>query len=132
MPLPLVQSTTCFGLHLVTGSMTGSAPPGPPPAALSDADSPPLKLPSPLPRPAPAPRRPGRPLGPAPPGARPAAAPPPGAVGRLPLAAGRAGCLLLPPAELRGWRPLGRAGAPGLWSRPILWEEMAAVGQGAE
>lgn len=49
--LPLVQSTTCFGLHLVTGSMAGSTRPAPAPAgdrsrAPSDADSPPLRLPS--------------------------------------------------------------------------------------
>lgn len=30
--LPLVQSTTCFGLHLVTGSMAGPNPPAPDPA----------------------------------------------------------------------------------------------------
>lgn len=30
--LPLVQSTTCFGLHLVTGSMAGPSPPAPAPA----------------------------------------------------------------------------------------------------
>lgn len=50
--LPFVQSTTCFGLHLVTGSMAGSTPPAPVPAgdrncAPPDAESTPSQAPIP-------------------------------------------------------------------------------------
>lgn len=48
---------------------------------------------------------------------------------RLPSAAGRAGCLLPPPAEHRGWRPVSWAGR---WRWSGLWKEMASLGQGAE
>lgn len=60
--LPLVQSTTCFGLHLVTGSMAGPSLPAPAPAptaAPPAADSPPLTLPSRQRRPGPPLPRPG-------------------------------------------------------------------------
>lgn len=88
--LPLVQSTTCFGLHLVTGSMVG---PSPPAAAPAQTAAPPAAG-SPLSRSHPGSAAPGRPLpGPAPPAghgpARPAAAPPPGAASRPGLLLGK-------------------------------------------